>query len=366
MIYAFAFIAAAVLTAAAVPLVMRFAYRFKVIDDPAIEGERRMHQHRIPLLGGIAVWFSVSFVTTFFLLVNPDALLHYIKVPYLFGAFLGTTILMIGGFIDDRFKLGTFWKLALPFIAALLAVLTGVGVNFITNPFGGVWRIDKVMLPLISVGGFSYALSLGSVAFTVLWLMATMLTTKVLDGLDGLVSGVVGIGALVIVILSLRPPVLQPDTALMAAIISGAFFGFLPFNWSPAKIFLGEGGSLFAGYCLGILAVIAGGKIATAGIILAVPILDATWVVLRRVFFEHRSPVSPDRLHLHFILLKYGLSVRLVVLLFYMLTMLSGILALSLSSLQKLYAATAIAILFIISVALPLLVRRREQNDYDR
>ncbi|MFA5954446.1 MAG: MraY family glycosyltransferase [Patescibacteria group bacterium] len=348
MIYAVVFIFAAVLTTAVTPFVMRFARRFHVVDDPSVEGDRRIHVTPVPLLGGVGIWLVLVICIGYLSFFRPELIFYYIKPVQLVGFLVGASILMVGGYLDDRYKLKTVWKILFPCAAALLAILSGIGVNFITNPFGGVWRIDSIVWSVLQYGNFNYVLSIGTVFFTLVWLMAAMFTTKVLDGLDGLVTGIAAIGALIIVALCLRPPVLQSDTAIFATMIAGAFVGFLPFNWSPAKIFLGEGGSLLAGYTLGILAVVAGGKIATAGIILAIPLFDAVWVVLRRVFLDRRSPVSPDRSHLHFALIDLGLSVRQVVSFFYMITLASGLLALFLPSLQKLYAVFILGMLFFV------------------
>ena len=117
-----------------------------------------------------------------------------------------------------------------------------------------------------------------------------MYTTKFLDGLDGLVSGLSVIGGLIVAGLCLFTKFFQPEIATISLIFAGACAGFLIFNFYPAKIFLGEGGSLFCGFILGTLAIISGGKIATTLLILGIPILDLIWVILRRLIGEHRAP----------------------------------------------------------------------------
>jgi len=210
-----------------------------------------------------------------------------------------------------------------------------------------LFYLDSIKFTVFTIKGIPYALTLLADLFTLLWLTGMMYTTKFLDGLDGLVSGVTVIGSVIIFILSLSQEVLQADTALLAALVAVVFLGFLFFNWHPAKIFLGESGSLFAGFILGVLAIISGGKIATALLILGVPIFDVLWVIFRR-FFEKKSPFLADRQHLHLRLLDIGLSHRQVVLILYTLTTIFGVSALFLQSKQKAYVLLLLLTIMII------------------
>ena len=160
-------------------------------------------------------------------------------------------------------------------------------------------------------------------------------TTKFLDGLDGLASSIGIVGALAIFALSFTPNVRQDYTAMLAAIFVGSLLGFLVFNWHPAKIFLGESGSTFLGFTLGILAIIAGGKIATAFLVMGVPILDVAWVIGARLA-AGRSPFKADKSHLHHRLLSLGLSQPQIVGILVLFSVLFGGLAVFLQSLGKL------------------------------
>ena len=238
---------------------------------------------------------------------------------------------------------------------------SGIGVEVVTNPLGGFIHLDKINLKIFTYNDLPYQITLWADIFAFAWLMGMMYTTKFLDGLDGLVSGVTTIGALIIFFLSLHKEVAQPETALLAMILAGAFAGFLIFNWHPARIFLGEGGSLFAGLMLGVLAIIAGGKIATALLIMGVPILDVIWVIVRRVFFEHKSPYSADKKHLHFRLLDVGLSHRGAVLTLYFITAAFGIASLFLQTRQKLWALMILSVLMLaLAIALVLIYKRKK------
>ena len=180
--------------------------------------------------------------------------------------------------------------------------------------------------------------------------MGMMFTTKFLDGLDGLVTGVVAIGALIIFFLSRDPRWLQPEVALVALIFAGACLGFLVWNWHPAKIFLGEGGSLFTGFVLGTLAIISGGKIATTLLVMGLPALDVVRVIARRAQ-KKTSVFAGDNEHLHFKLLRSGLSQRQAVILLYSLSLIFGLSALVLQTTYKLIAFGILLLVMLLAAA---------------
>lgn len=342
---ALAFVLAFLIASVATPLVRRLAVRWKVLDFPRMP--RKIHTKPTPLLGGLGVFVAVAVGTLCAVVLIPQVILGGVISPkHLIGMLLGACILMVGGFLDDKYSLPPWRQILFPLAAAIVVVASGIGIKSITNPFGGVIPLDSAQFTLFSLGGVPYQLTFPADLFTVLWLMTLMYTTKFLDGLDGLVSGIAVIGAAVLVGLSLTALVNQPETAVLAALTAGAFAGFLPWNWHPAKIFLGESGSIFAGYLLGILAIISGGKIATTLLVLGLPLLDAAWVVSRRVFVEKRSPFSPgDKLHLHFRLMDSGLSARHTVLIIWSISLAFGGIALFLKTQAK-------AIAFVLLVAL--------------
>ena len=141
----------------------------------------------------------------------------------------------------------------------------------------------------------------------------------------------------------------QPITASIAIIFAGSLLGFLFYNFNPASIFLGEGGSTFVGFMLGVLSIILGAKIATALLVMGIPILDVAWAIVRRLVY-HRSPFKGDRQHLHFRLLDIGLSQRQAVLALYAISAVFGGVAIFLQSYGKLIA---LIILFILMIIIP-------------
>ncbi|MBU3950474.1 MAG: undecaprenyl/decaprenyl-phosphate alpha-N-acetylglucosaminyl 1-phosphate transferase, partial [Proteobacteria bacterium] len=192
-----------------------------------------------------------------------------------------------------------------------------------------------------------------------LWLFGMMYTTKLLDGLDGLASGVVSIGVLVIFFLSVSNAYWQPTVALYSLIFVGVLLGFLIWNWHPAKIFLGEGGSTLVGFVLGVLAIISGAKVITALLVMGIPILDVAWVMMRRKFFEHKKISIGDSKHLHFRLLKAGFSHKRAVLFYYFIAGGFGIVSLFLQSRQKMIA---LLILVFVMIVIGAVVTRKNNQ----
>lgn len=298
-------------------LVRRIAIMLNIVDIP--DGERKPNYRPIPLLGGVAIFLSF-WIAIAYLAYRPIFGFEILENKFI-GIFLGSAILMVVGFFDDKKQLSPKIRLLLTAAASLITVIGGVGLAKVTNPLGGFVELS---------------LTLGNV-LVFFWLLGMMLTTKILDGLDGLSTGIAAIGAVMIYFLASSAKFYQPNVALLAAIFAGACLGFLMFNFYPAKIFLGEGGSLFVGYILGVLAVISGGKLATALLVMAVPILDLARVVFLRV--RRGQPIfQGDRKHLHFQLVDLGFGHRQTVLLLYLISALFGLTTLFLQSTEKLLA----------------------------
>ncbi len=336
------FLLAFILTLFLTPIIRVLMRRFKIVDEPKLE-KRKIHKKRIPLGGGLAIFVSF-FVIIFLVLIFTDKLRNDVGLNHLLGFFIGGLVLMVGGFLDDKYRLKAKQQIIAPILATLIVIAFGVGPDIITNPVGGVINLQIFQLTLNNAVNWFWLADL--VVFV--WLMTMMFTTKLLDGLDGLVTGIVLIGAMMIGFLSLQDQWLQPDVALLAFIFAGSCFGFLIWNWYPAKIFLGEGGSLFMGFMLGGLAVISGGKIATTLLVLGLPLMDMIRVIIERI--KKGQPIYVgDSEHLHFRLLKSGFSQKQAVLLFYTIAFLFGISTLFLQSSQKLVALLFLFVLMMLA-----------------
>jgi len=351
----FAAILAFAVAAVVTPLVRRLSWRLGVVDKPG--GERKLHGRPVALLGGLAIFLAIalSVVASVALGWLPG---EHIKGKYLAGIIAAALILAVGGMLDDAYDLPPARQIAWPVLAALVIVASGIGIKYITNPLGGQIFLDRYAVTALWFGGIPYKISLIADLFTVCWLLGMTYTTKFLDGLDGLVSGITVIGALVIAAVSMMKEVSQPDTAALALIVAAAFFGFLLFNASPASIFLGEGGSTMAGFLLGTLAIISGGKIATTLLVVGLPLFDALFVIFRRVR-QRRSPTSGDRSHLHFRLLDLGFTPRQVVLFYYFVAALFGTSTLILKGWEKLAAIGLLASVLIALTAAGMVAYRK-------
>lgn len=309
----------------------RLSFYFKILDIPS--GPKKIHSRPMPLLGGFAVF--MAFFTVLFLF-RDSLLVGNLTPAHWLGFFVGSSFLMIGGVLDDKYDLSPGKQIIWPFLAVLSVILGGVEVEKITNPISG---------------GFIYLPWFVSAILIFAWLFGMMYTTKLQDGLDGLVTGIVSIGALMIAFFTMSEKYYQPDITLAALVLFFACLGFFIFNWHPASIFLGEGGSLFLGFALGVLAIISGGKIAIAFLVVGVPAMDVFWTIVRRLK-EGKNPFrSADRKHLHHRLLDLGLSQRQAVSVFYFFAASFGLSALFLQSIGKLLAIMILGVLMISVVA---------------
>ena len=299
---AIGFVLAAVIALVATPIVRRVVRRQGLVDHP---DERRTHRRPLPRGGGIAV--VVAFVVVGGGLAALDGVIpglpsaRGVQANQLLGLFAGALLAAVIGVIDDALDLRARWQLLGQVGVALVAVAAGITVGHIGNPLGG----SDILFPTW-IGA----------AFTVVWIVGMINSLNFIDGLDGLSSGIALIAAVTLGILSLTAQVDQPFVAVLCFAFAGGLLGFLRWNFHPAVIFQGTAGMMFLGYTLGVLSILGTAKVIVAMLVLAVPIIDSFWVIVRRLF-SGRSPFSPDRGHIHHRLLDVGLSHRATVLLIY-------------------------------------------------
>ncbi|HAM87930.1 MAG: UDP-GlcNAc:undecaprenyl-P GlcNAc 1-P transferase TagO [Candidatus Falkowbacteria bacterium GW2011_GWC2_38_22] len=342
MFYLYIFTATFALSILCTLVIKKLAWRLRILDEP--KGDRKLHAKPTPLLGGVAIFFAF-FVCLFF--VRDLLLAGDLEAMHWIGFFAGGLFLMIGGYLDDRHNLSPGRQLIFPVLAVLSVVIGGVEIEKITNPFGGFFYLDKYQIQLFTLFGFKFTFIIISDIVVSVWLLGMMYTTKLLDGVDGLVSGVTGVGALITFLFTMTTKYFQPDIGLAALILSAACFGFLVLNWHPAKIFLGEGGSLFLGFALGVLAIISGGKIAITLLIMGIPILDLFWTIFRRLA-EGKNPFKiSDRKHLHFRLQDIGLSPRQTSATYYLFALIFGLSAVFMQSKGKIFALGILVIIML-------------------
>jgi UDP-GlcNAc:undecaprenyl-phosphate GlcNAc-1-phosphate transferase len=332
MIFLLVFVTGFLSAIALVPLAVAVSRRAGAVDQPAA---RRVHDRPTPRLGGLAV-FPAFCAAVGVSLLYPRS--DPFEMPRLLGLLLGSVIMFVVGAYDDHHELKSLPQLIAQIIAAASAVAAGVMIREIPNPFGGALALEDWFAVLL----------------TLFWLAGMMNTINWLDGIDGLAAGVVVIAGAVMFAHTFRLE--QNSLALLALALVSSTLGFLLFNFYPARIFMGSAGAGVLGFALGVLSIIGGAKVATALLVLGIPILDVAWQIVSRLR-AGRSPFVADRGHLHHRLLDLGLSQRAIVLLYYVFTAFFGALALILpSGVYKL-----IALVIIGAGALLLLVRVRHQ-----
>ena len=326
--------AAAVVAYLLTPLAMRVATRAGAIDEP--DSGRRIHLSPIPRAGGLAVVVSFVIVGLVALLLQAQFELFGSgwrwQLPRWLGtdtelkliAVFGGAVLAAGfGFIDDKWQIRARWQFGFQLILAAFAVLLGLQILEINNPLeflGGVFADDTLEFEGILAS-----------LITALWVVGMINSINFIDGLDGLSTGVAIIAALTLGFVSLGyESSYQLIVALLCAVFAGALLGYLPWNFNPAKVFIGTTGVMVMGYLLAVLAILGSAKVAVALLILGVPIIDTFWIITRRLLSGH-SPFTPDRGHIHHRLLDLGLSHKGVVLLIYAITMVLAVASLLLA-----------------------------------
>ena len=349
MIFLVGFLASLALTALLVPYVKRFAFAVGAVDKPSKE-TRKIHSKTIARGGGIAIY--ISFVVLCLVLLR-HANLQFI------GLWVAATMVLLVGLADDIWRLSPWFKLSIQLLAAVVATVGfGIGIDAISNPFGNTLALNHFVVHL-NFYGQSLTINYVATALAIVWLIAMTNTMNFLDGLDGLSGGVAAIAAFVIFFVSISSRVNQPNTGLMALVLAGGCLGYLIYNFYPAKIFNGDSGAYFLGMTLGILSIVSGAKLATAALVLGLPILDSLWAVVRRLL-HGRSPFTPDRGHLHHLLLDVGLSQRQAVFIIYAICVVFGAVAIFASTTQKLLAIGAlVVVLAILLVTLASIKSRR-------
>ena len=309
-------------------LVRKVALATEITDVP--DGLRKLHKEKRALLGGVAitlVFFSVLWLvewqTGFFTT-------GMITRQHLLGVTLAAGILLVHGVIDDKRALAPKWSILATVAASLVVVLFGIEVSKITNPLGSYFSISSFVSDIL----------------VFMWIMLLIYTMKLLDGVDGLVTGIGTIASFVIAFLALTTAYFQPDVALLAFIFASTLIGFLAFNFPPATIFLGESGSVMIGFMIAVLAVIGGSKVATALLVMGLPAIDMAAVIIHRMI-RRNALAKADRLHLHFKLQDSGFKSETVIYLYWGVSLAFGISTLIFESWQKLIA---LAFLFIATV----------------
>ncbi|MDE5415831.1 glycosyltransferase family 4 protein [Alkalihalobacterium chitinilyticum] len=292
-IYVVAFFVSLLVSVGSMPFVIKFAKRYGFVDQI---NHRKIHKKEMPRLGGVSIILGAI---AGLIVIRPES-------DYLFGIGLGALIIIITGLIDDRYVLDAKAKFSAQIAAALVVVGSGITIPFITLPLSGQFEF----------GIFTYLI-------TVLWIVGITNSINLIDGLDGLAGGVVTIALSTILMMAIIDSFSQHLMIItLSVVLIGSTLGFLLFNFYPAKIFMGDTGSLFLGYSIAVISILGLFKSVTMFslivpvIILAVPISDTVFAMIRRVL-NKKKITSPDKEHIHHCLLAMGYSHRTTVMIVY-------------------------------------------------
>ena len=249
------------------------------------------------------------------------------------------------GLLDDKKDVHPFIRLGTNFIAALIVIAAGVGIPYITNPFTGGIIDLSIWTYSFSLFG-THSIVIFADLFALLWIMWTMNIIGWSAGVDGQMPGFVTISAVVLGLLSMRFSLQDPSQSfvtLLAFIVAGAFFGFLPWNFYPQKIMPGYGGKTLAGFLLALIGILSYAKVGTALLVLGVPMIDAVYTLIRRIGSK-KLPVLADRGHLHHKLLDIGWGKRKIALFYWIVSAILGSIALTVTSKEKLFTFLLVSV----------------------
>ena len=342
LIYLVAFLAAFSVSVATTPLAKKISIKLNAIDKPK---KRGLNKVPIPRLGGIAI--VLGFMTALFILVP---FIEDLRTTQFLGFIVGALIIVALGIFDDILDLNSKIKLSVQIIAALILIFTGT-------------RIEMIMWPMEIYPGAMYVIS---VPVTMVWIIGVTNAVNLIDGMDGLAAGVSSIASCFLMVLCVMTG--SPMAVVFAAALAGSSLGFLPRNFNPAEIYMGDTGATFLGYVLAASSIMGLFKTYTllamlvAVLALALPILDTSFAFLRRLK-NHKPVMTADRGHLHHRLIDAGYSQKQSVTILYTISIATGVLALLIVLGDTLVFAVAALSLFVLSVIVYLYRRRTKSKE---
>lgn len=331
----------------ATPIIRKIAIKVGAVDIP--KDNRRMHKEPMPFLGGVAIYIAVIIGMLIFMPLKSTTTIAFI---------VGGTIIMLTGLVDDFMDLSPRKKLILQFLAGIVLVIGGVTIKTLTYPFpiaGGTKVIE--LQPWLSI------------PLTLFWIVGITNTINLIDGLDGLSAGVSAISSITLMIVAYKLGYNQ--TVVISAIVAGSTLGFLPYNFNPARIFMGDAGALFLGFMLsaisieGVMKSSAAIAIVVPIMILVIPIFDTTFAICRRLA-KGQHPMKADKGHLHHRLLKHGYSQKKTVLILYAISIIFGAVSISIVKVNSKRSVGLSLVLFLSAIIFSIVVGRMEKKEEDK
>ncbi len=338
LLYLAAFATSFAISLLTTPFAKKLSFKLKAIDYPKSRG---LHSEPMPRMGGVAIVLGFMITVILMSFFVPDAV-NTQFVGFLIGGF----IIVILGMLDDIYELSAKFKFLIQILVAVIVVGTGT-------------RIDVIMWPY-----FEYFRNFNA-PITVFWIIGVINAVNLIDGVDGLAAGVTSIAALCLTVLCIISGRVETFAIVLTIALAGSCLGFLPRNFSPAEVYMGDTGSTFLGYvlavssCIGVYKSYAILSIVIAVLAMALPILDTLFAMIRRAI-NHKPIMSPDRGHLHHRLIDSGYSHRQAVIILYGLSLISAIIAI-LIAIQN-FQATVVVLVFFLVLLLMLYVYRSRMN----
>lgn len=317
------------------PFAIRLIKKMGMIDDPSKHNHPAIiHTKPTPRGGGIPFFIGIFLASLIFLPFSKITLF----------LFAGSFLALVVGVLDDKYDLSPYLRFVLNLFSAIIIVAGGISVPFVTNPFGGTFQLNSFVLPLQFLN-FDFIISLSDV-IAVIWFVWVMNMLNWSKGVDGQMPGIIAISAIVIGILSFRFPIITPTdiiSAKLSFILAGGALGFLIYNFYPARIFPGYGATSIY-LLLAAISILSSVKLATAILVMGVPLIDGVITILRRIL-SGKSPFWHDKKHLHHLLLHLGFGQRKVALFYWTISAILGSISLFLSSRGKLFAVIMVIII---------------------
>ncbi|PIV09432.1 hypothetical protein COS31_02350 [Candidatus Roizmanbacteria bacterium CG02_land_8_20_14_3_00_36_15] len=329
------------------------AKKLRLVTDKKIRFHpAHTHEGIIPRGGGLPIYFSILITSFIFLPIN----------KIIFGILLSSGLLIIVGLLDDYYDLSPYLRFITNLLISALVIGFGLGIPYLSNPFGGIIKLDQWQIVINFFGKHSILVVADILA--IVWLSWIMNMVNWSKGVDGQLPGFVAITAFFLGILAQRftaHDISVQSVALLSFIVSGAFLGFLPFNFYPQKIMPGYGGGALAGFLLGILSILSFGKLGTAVLILSIPMIDAFYTILRRLK-NKKSPFRADWGHFHHRLLEIGWGRRRIAVFYWLVALILGISSLFLKGNEKLIAFITVAVLLLVFIIIIEKMKKQKLN----
>ena len=321
-----------------------------VTDSKTRKHPAHVHEGIVPRAGGAPIFLAILIVSIIFLPMS----------KIMIGILLAGFLLIIVGLLDDYYDISPYIRFGTNILISALVIGFGLGIPFISNPLGGVIRLDQWQIHFNFFG--PHRLLVIADLLAIIWLSWTTNMVNWSKGVDGQLPGFVAITAFFLALLSQRftaYDISAQTVMLFSLIVSGAFLGFLPFNYYPQRIMPGYGGGALAGFLLGILSILSFGKVGTAILILSVPTIDGVYAILRRLK-NRKSPFKADWGHFHHKLLEIGWGKRRIAVFYWTVSLILGISSLFLKGSGKLLAFMTIGLLLLIFILIIEKLKNRQ------